>query len=55
MAQDKPTIKINTKSKPGKTATAATPAPATDFSLRYASGITSEDLRKHLSILASDA
>ena len=54
MAQDKPTIKIKTKSKPGKTATAPTPAPATDFSLSYASGITAEDLRKHLSILASD-
>ncbi len=55
MAQDKPAIKIKTKSKPGKTATAPTPAPATDFSLSYASGITAEDLRKHLSILASDA
>ncbi|ALW85255.1 hypothetical protein AUC43_09190 [Hymenobacter sedentarius] len=60
MAQDKPTIKIKTKAKPGKTATAHTPAPAsapapaTDFSLRYASGITAEDLRQHLSILASD-
>ncbi|TDN36825.1 peptidase M28 [Hymenobacter sp. UV11] len=43
---------MKTKSKPGKTAAAL--APATDFSLRYASGITAEDLRKHLSILASD-
>jgi hypothetical protein len=61
MAQDKPPNKINTKSKPGKIATAPTPAPAaapapaTDFSLSYAASITAEDLRKHLSILASDA
>lgn len=61
MAQDKPTSKIKTKAKAGNTATvptsapASTPAPATDFSLRYASGITAEDLRQHLSILASDA
>ena len=59
-AQDQPTTKIKTKSKPGKTVVAATPAaaaapaPAPDFSVRYANTITVEDLRKHLSILASD-
>ena len=59
-AQAQPS-KIKTKSKPGKTATAAdrttaavAAAPATDWSVTYAATITAEDLRKHLTVLASD-
>ena len=56
-AQGQPS-KIKVKSKPGKTAVASTPAavvvPPTDFSLGYAASISPEDLRQHLTILASD-
>ena len=56
-AQGQPS-KIKVKSKPGKTAVASTPAavvvPPTDFSLGYAASINPEDLRQHLTILASD-
>ncbi|QIX59962.1 M28 family peptidase [Hymenobacter sp. BT18] len=54
MAQDKPTSKIKTKSKPGTTAAAPAAAPATDWSVNYAATITAEDLRQHLSVLASN-
>ena len=59
-AQAQPS-KIKTNSKPGKTATAAdrttaaaAAAPATDWSVTYAATITAEDLRRHLTVLASD-
>jgi Zn-dependent M28 family amino/carboxypeptidase len=60
VAQDKPATKVKVKSKAGKTAPAAASAGATaaiplaDFSIIYANTITPEDLRKHLSVLASD-
>ncbi|MBC6991446.1 M28 family peptidase [Hymenobacter sp. BT491] len=49
--------KVKIKSKPGKTQAATpapAPAPATDWSETYAQTITQDDLRKHLSIIASD-
>ncbi|MCC3155758.1 M28 family peptidase [Hymenobacter sp. 15J16-1T3B] len=48
--------KVKVKSKAEKTEPVAAPAPAapTDWSVTYASTITPEDLRKHLSVLASD-
>ncbi|WP_375416227.1 M28 family peptidase [uncultured Hymenobacter sp.] len=56
-AQTQPT-KVKVKSKPGRAAKIPTPPAAaeatTDWSLTYASTITQEDLRQHLSVLASD-
>ena len=60
VAQPARPSKIKTKSKPGRTTTApaaapaAAPAPPTDWSLNYAATITPDDLRRHLSVLASD-
>ncbi|GAA4378321.1 M28 family peptidase [Hymenobacter koreensis] len=50
-AAQKTKVKVKTK-----TAQPAAPAqPATDWSVTYAGSITQEDLRQHLSVIASDA
>ncbi|KAA9331493.1 M28 family peptidase [Hymenobacter busanensis] len=49
VAQGKTKVKTKTK-----TEQPATAAPATDWSVNYANTITQEDLRQHLSVLASD-
>lgn len=45
-------VKIKTKGTP---APAAAPATAPDWAATYAGSITPEDLRRHLTVLASDA
>ncbi|MBC6991445.1 M28 family peptidase [Hymenobacter sp. BT491] len=56
-APDKTKVKIKRKSEAATSApqAAVAPAPAADLAQTYGNTITQEDLRKHLSVLASDA